>query len=246
MNQKNLDVSTYLTYFSLMADDFRAHTSCITEAERYEKSVYRGGNNKTKKNPQEAWNELIATSSLTAPASIIRHLEMLASLDNVPRKPKQFRNFTANSLNLRGSQATTIVDAMWKHLSQLRDEENEAKKKEEEQKQLKEEQSASKTSETYQQNKGQKLSKDHVRKSNNGKGVKDKDISSKKEVKKAMKRVLKKAPNRSMKLKDLRKAVRAYLECGDSGRPKIKKIIGQELVDNGKIKVEGKLVILQG
>ena len=32
-------------------------------------------------------------------------MEMLASLDNVPPKAKQFRNFTANSLNLRGNQA---------------------------------------------------------------------------------------------------------------------------------------------
>ena len=238
-----------LTYYSyLTADDFRAHTSCITEAERYEKSVYRGGNKKTKRNPQEAWNELIANASSTAPASIQSHLEMLASLDNVPRKPKQFRNFTANSLNLRGRQATDIVDAMWNHLSMLRDKEQEAKKKDEdEQKRIQEERerAENKSSETEQPSKAQESFKNVEQKSMDCGGAKDLKVSPKK-VKKAMKKVLKKAPGRSMKLKALRKAVQTHLDCGDSGRPKIKKLIGQELVDSNKIKVEGKLVILQG
>ncbi len=229
------------------ADDFRAHTSCITEAERYEKSVYRGGNKKTKRNPQEAWNELIANASSTAPACIQSHLKMLASLDNVPRKPKQFRNFTANSLNLRGRQANHIVVAMWDHLSMLRDKEQEAKRKEEdEQRRIKEEREReeNKHSETEEPTKAQEPPENDKKKLTDCNGAKDLNVSSKK-VKKAMKKVLKKAPARSMKLKALRKAVQKHLDCGDSGRVKIKKLIGQELVDSKKIRVEGKFVILQ-
>lgn len=174
---------------------------------------------------------------------------MLATLDNVPRKPKQFRNFTANSLNLRGRQATDIVDAMWNHLSMLRDKEQETKKKEEdEQKRIQEEREREeerKRSGTEKTSKAQGSSENDEKKSMDRNGAKDSNISSKK-VKKAMKKVLKKAPGRSMKLKALRKAVQTYLECGDSGRLKMKKLIRQELAESNKIKVEGKLVILQG
>jgi len=190
--------------------------------------------------------ELIASASSTAPASIRHHMEMLTSLDNVPRKPKQFRNFTANSLNLRGKQATDVVDSMWNHLSQLRDKEQEAKKKdEEEQKRLKEEAEkvTRKDSEAIKECKVEESST--VPPSPKDKLSKGKDVSAKK-VRKAMKKVLKKAPGRSMKLKELRRAVRQYLECGDAGKPKVKQLIGDELKgDSGRIKIEGKLVILQ-
>lgn len=195
--------------------------------------------------------DLIVTASSTAPDSIRQYMEMLASLDNVPRKPKQFRNFTANSLNLRGKQATDVVDKLWNHLSQLRDKEQEAKKKEEEeQKRLKEEAENKAKKEVSKESGVEKPSKVHTllngaEKVSNGKGAKGHDFSAKK-VRKAMKKVLKKAPGRSMKLKELRRAVRTYLECGDSGGPKVKKMIGEELKgENDRIKVEGKLVILR-
>ena len=188
--------------------------------------------------------DLIVAASSTAPVSIRQYMEMLASLDNVPRKPKQFRNFTANSLNLRGKQATDVVDSLWNHLSELRAKEQEAKTREEdEQKSCKEhEEKEAKNTE----------SKDCGSEKSNTMGTisnmtesKGKDISlSPKKVKKAMKKVLKKAPGRKMKLKELRRAVRSYLECGHLGKLIVKQMIGEQLVESDRIKVEGKLVFL--
>lgn len=247
-------VLTLAIHILSTTDDFRAHTSCISEAERYEKSVYRGGNKKAKKNPQEAWMELISSASTSAPGSIRHYMEMLASLDNVPRKPKQFRNFTANSLNLRGKQATEVVDSLWNHLSMLRNEQQEAKKmEEEEQKRLKEEAEEKKSETEASTTKGTSEQEESVPSDKLEKEVSDtaklqskgKDVSAKK-VRKAMKKVLKKAPGRSMKIKELRRAVRQYLECDDSGKPMVKRLIGDELKGaNDRIKVDGKLVILQ-
>lgn len=211
--------------------------------------MYRGGNRTQKRNPQQGWMELIATASLSAPSTIQRHVEMLASLDNVPRKPKQFRNFTANSLNLRGRQATDIVDAMWNHLSQLHDKEQEARKREEEEQKLLQETSKkaqSEISETREACKALKSSAIADEKISNSKCEKGSNVSPK-TMKRAMKKVLKKAPGRSMKLKDLRRAVRGYLAYGDSSQPKIsKKMLIRELVGNdSKFMVEGKVVILR-
>lgn len=231
-----------LTFFVFhVKDDYSKHTSCVTEAERYEKSVYRGGKDKKKKNPQEAWMDLIASASTTAPVSIRDSLKLLASLDNVPRKPKQFRNFTANSLNLRGNN--DIVDSMWKHLSQLRDEHEAKKKKEEEHKVQKEEKEAKGKSLDAQE----KLSFRAIGNEPNEKKINSaKDKVTSKQVKKAMKKVLKKAPRRTLKLKELCRAVRSYLECGDSDKEELKEMIGEQIkVDNIRIKVDGKLVTLR-
>jgi cell growth-regulating nucleolar protein len=254
VSQKTKCLTVFLTHtihILSTTDDFRAHTSCISEAERYEKSVYRGGNKKAKKNPQEAWMELISSASTSAPGSIRHYMEMLASLGNVPRKPKQFRNFTANSLNLRGKQATEVVDSLWNHLTMLRNEQQEAKKmEEEEQKRLKEEAEKNKSDtvskDTSQQEESAPSDKLEKKVSDTAKlQPKGKDVSAKK-VRKAMKKVLKKAPGRSMKIKELRRAVRQYLECDDSGKPMVKQLIGDELKGaNNRIKVDGKLVILQ-
>lgn len=190
--------------------------------------------------------ELIATASSTAPVSIRDYMERLAALDNVPRKPKQFRNFASNSLNLRGKHATDVVDSMWNHLSQLREKEQEAKKKEEEeQSSLQEEAKKRKESEEVKNVNVETPSNVMTSSNNNKKGSEGKSVSAKK-VRKAMKKVLKKAPGRSMKVKELRRAVRQYLECEDVAKPKVKQMIGDELKsDNDRIKVEGKLVMLR-
>ena len=131
-------------------DDYRTHTSCITEAERYEKSVYRPNNNTgkgRKRNPQEEWMDLIAraasnvASSSSSPSSsssssntiLLQHqLKTLAGLGNVPRKEKQFRNFAANSLNLGGNKhQMDALDQVWAYLNAMRNAENDVRKKQE-------------------------------------------------------------------------------------------------------------------
>merc|ERR1719329_1090391 len=98
---------------SFWGDDYRNHTSCLTEAERYEKSVYRGpktnstphhpnSNTKPKKQtPQEQWTHLIQQASQTPlhtttdtnsdfDALLQSKFDQLCQYTNVPRKEKQF------------------------------------------------------------------------------------------------------------------------------------------------------------
>jgi len=64
--------------------------------------------------------DLVRSSAKSAPAHLKVHLKSLTKYDNLPRKEKQFRNFTENSLNLRGSQRT-VVGEVWEHLKSLRE-----------------------------------------------------------------------------------------------------------------------------
>mmetsp|Transcript_14846 Transcript_14846/g.22252 ORF Transcript_14846/g.22252 Transcript_14846/m.22252 type:complete len:212 (+) Transcript_14846:19-654(+) len=124
---------------SFWGDDYKQHTSCVTEAERYEKTVYKGPKkNETKGRkltPQESWMEIINDSFEKCPPAATSYLETLSSYDNVPRKEKAFRNFAANSLNLRGAHGDAIVSSIWSHLSSVREEKlkDQAKLKEQEQ-----------------------------------------------------------------------------------------------------------------
>lgn len=91
---------------------YQAHTSCISEAEKYEKSLYKGpkagnkGGKGKKRNPQEEWMEMIASvacdNSETGGVSSIlrRYLSRMAELGNVPRNEKKFKNFLNNSLRV--------------------------------------------------------------------------------------------------------------------------------------------------
>ena len=82
--------SSYIVFYYLNTDDWKSHTKCISEAERYEKTMYRGNSNK-KKNPAELWKDLIAEAADSAPSQQLRDsFQMLVEYDNVPRKQKQF------------------------------------------------------------------------------------------------------------------------------------------------------------
>lgn len=101
----------------VVADDFRAHTSCVTEVERYEK---RAPKKNGKVPPQQLWMDLISSSIPMAPAHLQSYIRTMSTLDNVPRKEKPFYNFTANSLNLKNKHGNGIVAEIWKYLSDCR------------------------------------------------------------------------------------------------------------------------------
>jgi hypothetical protein len=92
----------------------------MTEAERYEK---KGPSAKIvgKVTPQQHWMNAIASAVDSAPAHLRNYVQTMSQLDNVPRKEKQFRNFTANSLNLRGNQRDAIVSDIWNLLQAERE-----------------------------------------------------------------------------------------------------------------------------
>ena len=208
-------------------DTYRSHTSCVTEAERYEKTVYRGvrkadadgGNVKGKKlNPQELWNAVIqeaAERKGEAEQIVRQYLEPLSNCENVPRKEKQFRNFTANSLKIRNNDA--LVGKIWEFLEKIRGEkrgeadtfaEEEAKKKEMVKRELKEKEEEEqrkreeekKKSEPAKRKRGEEEEEEEVEEEEESDN--DEEKSSKKDQK-IVKKLLKKQAGNSMKLSEL-------------------------------------------
>ena len=99
-------------------NDYDMHISCVSEAEKYEKSLYKG--KKVKLNPQDAWMQLIslaASKSSSAPTDVKPYLERLSEQSNVPRNKKKFCNFIKNSMSLRNDK---LIDKIWSHLESVR------------------------------------------------------------------------------------------------------------------------------
>jgi membrane protein involved in colicin uptake len=207
----------------------------MTEAERYEGALHKPKNKK--RNPQQEWMDIVLCSVDTAPAHLKSSLRQMSSLDNIPRKEKQFRNFTSNSLNLRGNQAA-IVGEIWNLLKIERDKrltqkelerkEEQAKKEQETQKQLKEEENKKALDEAKE------VSPSSTEQS----------IDTKK-VKKIMKKALKKAPKKSMKLKTLRKKVEDELNLSKKAKKLLKAyLLSTDCKEKSKIVVNGKIISL--
>jgi cell growth-regulating nucleolar protein len=226
--------------FSCWLDDYRVHTSCVSEAERYEKTVYKGNKKNAKKNPQEAWTALIAAAAESAPSALKSYMQRLAELDNVPRKEKPFRNWAANSLNLRGQQAS-VTASLWEYLSDVWGREQaERKKVEDEEKRLKDER-------TEKQRLGVEAKTETDTPETTSEQASDENIElSSKTVRRAMKKVLKKAPKRSMKIKLLRTAVEDTLGIKKHLQKKLKMMLANEIqADSDKLVVDGKRVTLK-
>ena len=70
-------------------EEYRTHTSCISEAEKYQGALYRG-NKKKKADPQEKWMNSVSKAAATAKGSsaVIDMLRYLSNQENVPRKEK--------------------------------------------------------------------------------------------------------------------------------------------------------------
>jgi cell growth-regulating nucleolar protein len=96
---------------SFLGDDYAQHTTCISEAAKYEKSLYRpkqGGS--AKRDPQAEWTACIAEAAeASAPGPTRDLLSRLVEYTNVPRKLKPFLNFAQNSLKYRNEPALTKV-----------------------------------------------------------------------------------------------------------------------------------------
>lgn len=248
----------------------------MTEVERYEKRGDNASSNGQKKggkkSPQEAWMDLVASSVDVAPAHLKSQLSIIAGLDNVPRKEKQFRNFATNSLNLRGnnSRGANVVSEIWTLLKSRHQQAQEDRKKVEEQQAL--EKQSKNNNKTENGGKSELLSKE-ISESNATAQVSSENESStespgaavdvetaepmdkvvapeiitEKTVRKAMKTVLKKS--NSLSTKHLRKAVQRHIGASKSNKKAIKLMISQNL-KNGNEKtsqtfiLEGKTVSL--
>lgn len=100
-------------------NDYAAHTTCISEAQKYEGSLYKPKTN-AKPKAQDLWTALIENieaKSNDAPASVKPYLSTLSSLGNVPRNQKKFINFAKNSLRLQNEK---ILQEIWNFLESAR------------------------------------------------------------------------------------------------------------------------------
>ena len=92
-------------------NEYLAHTSCVTEAERYQGALYVAKENKGEAK-QEAWSSSVQSKVDKASAELRPFAEKLLAYDNVPRKKAKFINFVKNSLNLK-QDPKGIADQLW-------------------------------------------------------------------------------------------------------------------------------------
>mmetsp|Transcript_1646 Transcript_1646/g.2363 ORF Transcript_1646/g.2363 Transcript_1646/m.2363 type:complete len:281 (-) Transcript_1646:100-942(-) len=240
---------------SFYGDDYRKHTSCLTEVERYEK---KGTHHQKKKklSPQEIWMEIVQLSIESAPGHLKHHLQVIADLDNVPRKPKQFKNFAANSLNFRGNSGEAAVSEMWEYLKSKQDERRQADIKAEEKRKESEEKikeavktDADSDSQESSQSSSSQETNPPPKDRKTEKSIEQKDANitpsaDPKAVKKAMKTVLKKATDNSLSMKKLKKAVLEHMGLPRSNKKELKRLLKHN-ISGEKFIIDGKTVTLK-
>jgi cell growth-regulating nucleolar protein len=100
-------------------NEYAQHITCVTEAEKYQKSLYQG-KTKNKLSPQDLWAATIqeaATNAHTAPSNIRHFVATLAECGNVPRNKNKFMNFAKNSLKLN---SVPVLESIWTFLESFR------------------------------------------------------------------------------------------------------------------------------
>mmetsp|Transcript_38348 Transcript_38348/g.80574 ORF Transcript_38348/g.80574 Transcript_38348/m.80574 type:complete len:346 (-) Transcript_38348:395-1432(-) len=93
--------------------DYRAHTSCISESQKYEGKFFVAKENKGDVK-QQAWLEGVQRrlESAAGKSGLQSFVERLLQYDNLPRKRTKFVNFAKNSLNLK-ADPKGIADQLW-------------------------------------------------------------------------------------------------------------------------------------
>eukprot|EP00924_Labyrinthula_sp_SR-Ha-C_P006461 maker-scaffold_120-snap-gene-0.5-mRNA-1 protein AED:0.00 eAED:0.00 QI:64/1/1/1/1/1/2/141/245 len=115
---------------------YRKHTTCISEAEKYEGKLYKGNKSSGKVDIQSKFlHFFLDFDSSKFNADMKSVFSEICQFDNIPRKEKKFKNFVVNSLNIRRSSGRfSAVDRIWKEVKaswdKLLDEESKVKKTE--------------------------------------------------------------------------------------------------------------------
>jgi len=240
---KCVSVSCVDCSVSFWGDDYRLHTSCITEAERYEKTAAKP--KKTKRNPQEEWMDIVETCTSSAPSHLRHHMQTMSSLDNIPRNEKKFVNFASNSLGLRGSNKK-IVDEIWSHLRQEKERRMAGKQKNDLIEKEKKEAQEKEKKEAQEKSAKAKKSEEKDDSSTSSCDSSSHDVSiDKKQVKKITKKTLKKAPNKSLAIKKLRKMIKKEMGLPKSAKKRLKSILLETAkMSKNRIKIDGKIICL--
>jgi len=95
-----IDCSQWFTW-----ETFESHTSCVSEAQKYQGKLYEAKENTNKGQvKQDNWisnvEKAIEDPDSKVPAHTKASLQKLLGFSNVPRKQRAFTNFVKNSLNM--------------------------------------------------------------------------------------------------------------------------------------------------
>uniref|UniRef100_A0A7S3LHL2 Zinc finger C2H2 LYAR-type domain-containing protein n=1 Tax=Aplanochytrium stocchinoi TaxID=215587 RepID=A0A7S3LHL2_9STRA len=107
---------------------YASHTSCISEAEKYQGKLYHQYNPKasktgnTNENVQMRWIDIVklvaTTTNSFKESETADTLNGMAEYDNIPRKRKKFENFLKNSLKVSNqsvlNEVWELLEAAWK------------------------------------------------------------------------------------------------------------------------------------
>ncbi|KAJ7372343.1 hypothetical protein OS493_019788 [Desmophyllum pertusum] len=98
-------------------DEYVAHTSCITEAEKYQGKLYKPKEKQNKgEHKQQEWlKQVREATSNTADPRLTVLLERISEYSNIPRKKAKFQNFCKNSVNVRD---ISTLDKLWEIFSE--------------------------------------------------------------------------------------------------------------------------------
>jgi len=93
-------------------DAYITHTSCVTEAEKYQGHLYQAKDKENKgETKQKEWLKSVhGTSNTTSDPKLRSLLKKLSAYSNIPRKKKKFDNFCKNSVNVYDSKT---LDQLW-------------------------------------------------------------------------------------------------------------------------------------
>jgi len=93
-------------------DSYINHTSCITEAEKYQGHLYQAKDKENKgEAKQKEWLKHVhGTSGGIQDPKLRNLLDKLSAYSNIPRKRKKFENFCKNSVNVYD---TKTLDQLW-------------------------------------------------------------------------------------------------------------------------------------
>jgi len=86
-------------------DEWESHTSCVSEAQKYQGNLYQAKESANKgKVKQDTWTDNVQKAIEEAGSKISPQIKMLLEkllgFDNIPRKQKPFTNFVKNSLKI--------------------------------------------------------------------------------------------------------------------------------------------------
>lgn len=92
---------------------YMQHTTCVSEAQKYQGALFKGDPVAKGERKQQQWMAEARARAAHAPADIRRWLDQIAALQNVPRKRSKFANFVRNSIGLRRE---SDIDRIWQYL----------------------------------------------------------------------------------------------------------------------------------